>query len=302
MTSTFTIRAPRMEEVEAATDLLNEHSRRLHGTPDTVPTELRQYWESPDVEFEHDVLLAEASDGSIVGYADVGVQGDHVWLDIRGLELEILRALREAIELRAAEKKPDAALMGWLSQEDRLLHQVYEEAGYRTIRHSFRMEIDLHDSLPPAVDPEGVVIRTMRDGEEEHVYEVHEQSFEDAWMFTREPFDQWQHWFVKTPSYDPSLWFVAEAESKIVGVAICRRRESEPEFGWVNILGVLRSHRRRGIGEALLRRAFAEFKRRGFERVGLGVDAESPTRAVALYERAGMHVARTSLQLEKVGQ
>jgi ribosomal protein S18 acetylase RimI-like enzyme len=49
-----------------------------------------------------------------------------------------------------------------------------------------------------------------------------------------------------------------------------------------------------------LRHAFAEFARRGFERVGLGVDASSPTRAVALYERAGMRVARTSLQLEKV--
>ena len=85
------------------------------------------------------------------------------------------------------------------------------------------------------------------------------------------------------------------------GVAICRHQgETEPGLGWVRVLGVLRSHRRRGIGEALLRHAFAEFKRRGFERVGLGVDASSPTGAVALYERAGMHVARTSLQLEKV--
>ena len=67
----------------------------------------------------------------------------------------------------------------------------------------------------------------------------------------------------------------------------------------MRVLGVLRSHRRRGIGEALLRYAFVEFKGRGFERVGLGVDAESPTGAVALYERAGMHVARTSVQLEK---
>lgn len=300
MSATFTIRAPRMEEVEAATELLNEHSRRLHGADDAVPTELRQYWESPDVDFERDVLLAESSDGSIIGYADLGVEGEHVWLDIRGLELESLRALRDAIELRAAEKKPSAALLGYLSAEDRLLRQVYDEAGYRPIRHSFRMEIDLQGLLPSPAEPEGVVIRPMREGEEELVYEVHEQSFEDAWMHTREPFEQWQYWFIKTPSFDPSLWFVAEADGEIIGVAICRVRETEDEFGWVSILGVLRSHRRRGIGEALLRHVFAEFARRGFERVGLGVDAESPTGAVALYERAGMHVARTSLQLERV--
>lgn len=300
MSATFTIRAPRMEEVEAATELLNEHSRRLHGADDAVPTELRQYWESPDVDFERDVLLAESSDGSIIGYADLGVEGEHVWLDIRGLELESLRALREAIELRAAEKKPSAALLGYLSAEDRLLRQVYDEAGYRPIRHSFRMEIDLQGVLPSPAEPEGVVIRPMREGEEEQVYEVHERSFEDAWMHTREPFEQWQYWFIKTPSFDPSLWFVAEADGEIIGVAICRVRETEAELGWVSILGVLRSHRRRGIGEALLRHVFAEFARRGFERVGLGVDAESPTGAVALYERAGMHVARTSLQLERV--
>lgn len=299
MSETFTIRPPRMEEVEAAAELLNEHSRRLYGSDDTDPAELRQYWESPDVDFERDVLLAEAADGSILGYADIGVEGDHVWLDLRGLEVESLRALLDAIERRAAEKKPGAGLLGFLSEEDRLLREVYGQAGYNVIRHSLRMEIELQRLPTPPAPPEGVAIRTMREAEEESVYEVHEQSFEDAWMHTREPYEQWQHWFVKGPSYDPSLWFVAEEGEEIVGVAICRPRESEPGLGWVNVLGVLRSHRRRGIGEALLRYAFAEFRRRGFERVGLGVDAKSPTGAVALYERAGMHVARTSLQLEK---
>lgn len=300
MSVTFTIRGPRLEEAEAATEMLNEHSRSLHGADDTVSAELRQYWESPDVDFERDVLLAEASDGSIIGYADVGVQGDHVWLDIRGLELESLRALRDAIELRAAEKKPGALLLGFLSVEDRLLRQVYDEAGYRPIRHSFRMEIELQASTLSPAEPEGFVLRPMGAGEEEHVYEVHQQSFEDAWMHARDSYELWEHWLVKPPSFDPSLWFVAEADGEIVGVAICRIRESEAGLGWVNILGVLRSHRRRGIGEALLRHAFAEFAQRGCERVGLGVDAESPTGAVALYERAGMHVARRSLQVEKV--
>jgi ribosomal protein S18 acetylase RimI-like enzyme len=161
------------------------------------------------------------------------------------------------------------------------------------------MEIELRDLPAEASATDGFSIRTMREGEEELIYEVHEQSFEDAWLHTREPFEQWRHWFVKDPSFDPSLWFIAEADGELVGVAICNTRGTDPGLGWVRILGVLRSHRRRGIGEALLRHAFAEFKHRGFERVGLGVDAESPTGAVALYERAEMHVARTSLQLEK---
>ena len=75
-----------MDEVEAAAELLNEHSRRLHGVDDQQPSELRQYWGSPDVDFARDVLVAERANGSLVGYADLGVHGEHVWLDVRGLE------------------------------------------------------------------------------------------------------------------------------------------------------------------------------------------------------------------------
>jgi ribosomal protein S18 acetylase RimI-like enzyme len=40
----------------------------------------------------------------------------------------------------------------------------------------------------------------------------------------------------------------------------------------------------------LLLNAFSHFHARGTRRVGPGVDAESPTGATRLYERAGMHV------------
>ena len=300
MSTTFTIRAATLDDLSAVTELFNEHSRRLHGVADDTAEEILQYWESPDVDFEKEVIVAEGSDGSIVGYGDVGENGELIWLDIRAFDPEPQQGLLEALEPIAWEKKPGARLLGFVTEKDTGLRRVYEEHGYQVIRHSYRMEIELGDLPAEASATDGFSIRTMREGEEEQVYEVHEQSFEDAWMHTREPFEQWQHWFMKDPSFDPSLWFVAEADGELVGVAICNTRGNEAGLGWVRILGVLRSHRRRGIGEALLRHAFAEFKQRGFERVGLGVDAESPTGAVALYERAGMHVARTSLQLEKL--
>jgi len=65
---------------------------------------------------------------------------------------------------------------------------------------------------------------------------------------------------------------------------------SSGDGGWVDWLGVLPSHRGRGIGHALLRRSFAEFAERGMRRVMLNVDAENVTGATAVYERAGMRV------------
>jgi ribosomal protein S18 acetylase RimI-like enzyme len=73
----------------------------------------------------------------------------------------------------------------------------------------------------------------------------------------------------------------------------------DPAFGWVEVLGVGRPWRGRGLGLALLRHAFVEFAARGATRVGLGVDAENTTGAVRLYERAGMQPVRRQDVYEK---
>ncbi len=300
MTDAFVVRPARKEEIEAAAALLNEHSRRLHGIDDQSTSQLRTYWESPDVDFERDVLVAEKPDGSLVGYADLGFHGGYVWLDVRGLEAKPLQALLDAIEQRAAEKNPGAGLIGYAAETDQMVRALYEQAGYRVLRHSYRMEISLDGGPTDPEWPEGFTARTMRPGEEERVYEAQMASFADTWMFERDPFEVWSHWFLTDSSFDPSLWFLAESGDTLVGVALTRESENEPDLGWVAILGVLPEFRNRGLGQALLRRTFAEYSSRGLERVGLGVDAENPTGAVRVYECAGMHVARTNLILEKV--
>jgi mycothiol synthase len=299
MSTEVSVRPARAGEAATVTELLNEHSRRIHGVDNTTVAELQLYWDSPDVEFPADVLVAE-KDGALVGYADVGVWGEHVWLDLRGLEPEPLQPLLAAIEARAVERKPGANLIGYAHEKDPITRAAFDRAGYRVIRHSFRMEIDLQGPVPEPVWADGITVHTLREGEEKRVYDAHMESFADAWMFTPEPFDQWSHWFVNDPAFDPTLWYLAEAGTDVAGILIGNESQTEPGLGWVRILGVVPAHRRRGIAQALLQQAFAEFRQRGLERGGLGVDAESETGAVELYERAGMHVARTSVQLEKV--
>lgn len=299
MSAGFTVRPARMDDLQAAGNLLNEHSQRLHGIDDQSVSQLRQYWEAPDVDFEHDVLVAEAG-ASLVGYADLGVHGEHVWLDVRGLEPEPVRALLQAIEGRAAKKKPGAGLLGYAADADRMLIDIYENAGYRVIRHSYRMEISLAGGPPKPIWPEGITVRTLRTGDEKRVYEAHMSSFADTWMFEPEPFELWSHWFLKDAAFDPSLWFLAEAGDELAGIVLSRVSENEQGLGWVGILGVVPEFRQRGLAQALLRQTFGEYAKRGMERVGLGVDAQNPTGAVRVYERAGMHVARTNLILEKV--
>jgi mycothiol synthase len=300
MSDAFTIRPATTDDVEVATGLLNEHSQRLYGVDDTSERELRLFWGSPDVDLSRDVFLAEAADGSVVGYADVGLHGERVWLDIRAFEPESVSALLAAVEARAAEKEPGVGLMIYAADSDETLPEVAAAAGYELVRHSFRMEIALNGEQQEPSWPEGVSVRTMRSGEEKLFYDAHNASFADTWLFSEEPFDIWSHWFFNDPAFDPTLWFVAEAGDEVAGIAITRDSESDPTQGWVRILGVLPDHRRRGLGEALLRHAFREHASRGKATVGLGVDAQNPTGAVRLYERAGMHVARKNQLLEKL--
>ena len=90
------------------------------------------------------------------------------------------------------------------------------------------------------------------------------------------------------------------AGDEIVGVCLCRSEwQGDSTMGWVSVLGVRSSWRRKGLGRALLLQAFAELRALGKRTVGLGVDGLNPTGAVRLYERAGMRVARRNDQYRK---
>ena len=295
-----TVRAARKDDLESTAAMLNEHARSLHGVDDMTPADLLRYWDSPDVDFATDVVVAESSGGTILGYGDIGLHGQHVWLDVRATEPDALPSLLETVEERAAARKPDAKLLGYTSDADTPLRDLYESAGYSLIRHSFRMRIDLDEEPEQPEWPDGYKARPMREGEERRFYDAQLASFADTWMFSPEPYESWRHWMVEDELFDRSLWFAAEKDDDLAGILIGRAPENEPGVGWVRILGVVPEHRQKGIGQALLRHSFREFASRGFKAVGLGVDAENPTGAVRVYERAGMHVERTNLIYEKL--
>jgi mycothiol synthase len=243
------------------------------------------------------VLVAEV-EGRLVGYADVIPHGETAWLDVRGTDSRSYDPLLEAIARRADTLGRDN-VRGWAPEIDRDLQEAYDRAGFRPFRHSFRMEIELGEDLPPPEWPDGFSVRPFREGDERAAWEVQQDSFADTWGFTPAPFETWAHWNMGE-YFQPAHWFFVETGDEVAAIALCREPESEPGLGWVNILGVRPAYRRRGLAIALLQHVFEHFARLGLKAVGLGVDAENPTGAVRLYERAGMHVARRDIRFERV--
>ena len=126
-----------------------------------------------------------------------------------------------------------------------------------------------------------------------------QEAFANHWGFVPLPFEEYAHWHFAGESFDLSLHFVASAGDTVAGAVLCNAR---PDMGFVQTLGVRRAFRRGGLGMALLRHAFGQFYARGQRHIGLEVDAQSPTGAVRLYERAGMRVAREWITYEKIIQ
>jgi ribosomal protein S18 acetylase RimI-like enzyme len=302
---TVELRAPTLDDVEALTDLVNRDADELYGEPEETPESIAQWLTGPGLDPATDSRIAIV-DGELRGYVDIYADPDPLYaVDLRVPPSEgtaVREALADWAEEEAASRvagKAVTVMRFWGAALDMPKKQALETRGYRVIRHFYRMRIDFEGEIPGPSWAEGVAVRPGTAADAQAAYEVQQETFRDSWSFNPVPFDEWRHWMMSHESFDPSLWFIAEAQGEIVGLALNRIHEADDRLGWVNILGVRRPWRRRGLARALLLHTFREFQARGAIAVALGVDAESLTGANRLYESVGMKVARQTDTYEK---
>jgi mycothiol synthase len=275
-------------------EVVNAAARAAYGEDEYGPAEFRTWLSSPKLDRARDIRVAEL-EGRIIGYVDVDAQGEDPvrwWSDVKvrpDVDVDaVIAELVDWVERRAE----GGVLRAWNPSAIKGVGPAFERLGFRPVRHSYRMAIELEGEPEPPVWPDALSVRTFREDEGRAVYEAFKETWQDTLEPEEEPYEEWAHWTVESENFDPSLWFLACEGEEIAGFSLCRPSETRPGTGVVGLLGVRRAWRRRGLGEALLRHSFVEFGRRGFSRVALGVDADSPTGAPRLYERAGMHVVR----------
>jgi mycothiol synthase len=299
-------RAATIEALPEVLTLTQAADLALIGETDWTEADLREEWESYDL--ERDVFLLEL-DERLAGYAAYESRGGgrllvdgyvHPELTGRGVGAELL-CLTEARARADADGVPPGErvyLQNAALVNDPAVPALFRAHGYEPERHFWRMVIDLETA--PAVDvPAGIEIRLLDDAtERRRLHEVLEEAFADHWEHRPREYDEWAKRVYEVEGYDPTLFWVAlEGDEIVAGNACSWKRHGD--WGWIGTLGVRPAWRRRGIAEALLATAFGEFFRRGERRVALGVDAESPTGATRLYEKAGMRVFWEAIVYEK---
>ena len=300
-------RAPRLDDTEAVVEMFNAASQKLFGIDQVTVEEQRIEFETPGRSLEEDFRVVTAPDGSMAGYIEVfGLTEPftplycwgrvHPAYEGQGVGSYLLEwaegRARKALLLSAPELR--VPLWAFCHTIDGGAQELFTNQGFRLLRHNLRMVIELDEVPAQPVWPEGITMRTMVPGQDEYpAFVASREAFEDHFGHVVRPleeeFQTWQHRLASSSDYDPSLWFLALDGEQIAGGSLCFRTvDNDPSFGWVASLSVRRPWRKRGLGLALLQQSIAEFYRRGFRKVGLGVDAENLSGAVRLYEKAGM--------------
>jgi mycothiol synthase len=299
-----TVRRPSAEDLAAVLELCIAADTAVLGESDWTEEDLREEW--ADIDLERNAWLVEL-DGRLAGYVSLYPRGGrlnadgyvHPELKRHGVGTLLVRLTEE----RGAELAHEAPagervyLQNATLNVDACTQAFYRAHGYETVRHFWKMVIEL-DAAPEVPALEGVTIRGYRADEAEAAYAADEEAFADHWEHRARTFEEWREQHLGRERFDPSLWWVAEADGEIAGIARCGWKRGG-DWGWVDGLGVRRAYRRRRIAETLLKTAFAEFFRRGERRVALGVDAQSSTGATRLYEKAGMRVYWEAVVWEK---
>lgn len=297
----MTLRPPRDDEFDAMLELMNAHQLAAFGEADYTADDLRTWLTTPYVVVDRDIRVLER-DGGLIGYADADPTREDPpvwWCDVKvHPEVDAGPVLAELVAW-LDERAQAGRLRVWTSETDRRIVDAFAELGFAPIRHSYRMEIDLAGAEREPAWPEGISLRTATADDHRPVHAAAVEVWQDTNDPLDETFEEWAHWHVERDSYDPSLWFLAFDGDELAAFSICRQDPNDPNAGYVAMLGVRRPWRRRGLGEALLRHSFAEFRRHGYTRGTLGVDASSVTGATRLYERAGMSVYRDTVFLER---
>ena len=138
----------------------------------------------------------------------------------------------------------------------------------------------------PAVEiPEGFRVVPYSEAIGPALHAAHTEAFADHWGYQARPFENWAPGAIHSDVFRGDLSRVAFDGNDIAAYVLAYDGvEGSVYFGQV---GTRRPWRKRGLAGALLSASVRAAAATGKTQASLGVDADSPTGAVGVYERLG---------------
>ena len=310
-------RLPRLDDLGSLVQLRGADKRPWTGSSSVDRESVESEVAGPASWTRRQVVLV-GPDGQVRGWVVVhdraaGRTMLHVYVDRDHLDRATQDAVAAAAYAFVAEQAREICrLRGSTSTrldaspfaEDAVQRQWLADAGYALQRTWLQMSRPVvpseAETLPGPRD--GVTIRRVDHhenglpvaGDLQVVHEMLESSFEDHFNSYRESFPEFVQRLREDPGHRWDHWWLAFVEvdgrphpAGALVSTVLPEGAAGHEGSYVDYIGVHRDARGRGVAKALLHTVIADAARRGRDRVGLEVDADSPTGADGLYRSMG---------------
>jgi mycothiol synthase len=265
-----------------------------------------------------DMVLAEHN-GELVAYASVrrwendegerlygmGGQVHPAWRH-KGLGAQLLAWTESrAREIDAAQPANTRTFLSG-GAEEKLADKraLFGHAGYREVRYGHEMHRDLTMPIPNLDLPAGIDIRPVRwPDQAREIHKAMDEAFRDHYGHrptTEVDFQSWLNWNM----HQPERWQLAWSGDEIAGMAANtvfaeENKKFGRKIGWTDPIFVRRPWRKQGLAKALIARSLAALKEAGMDTAALGVDAQNPNGALALYESMGYRQVKRWISYRK---
>ncbi|MER5863039.1 GNAT family N-acetyltransferase [Kitasatospora sp. NPDC002040] len=275
-------------DLPAIHGLVTACERALYGRAETDLDAVAADLARPGLVPGLDTVLVLDPAGEPVGRAwvnrrsEADVHPAHRGLGIGGSLLDWIEArARQAGTEWVAQTVPDG---------DRAAVELLRAHGYGSMVTAWLLEIALPTGSPPPEPPPGVTVRTFRPGDEHPVHLLTEDAF-DEWQSRRKSYQEWALLAVERATFAPEMSWLAVADGELVG-AVLALDVPDSDEGYVERVAVRADRRNQGIARLLLQHTFRSFHAQG--RSSCTLWTHSDTGALALYQRVGMTVRRSS--------
>jgi len=130
------------------------------------------------------------------------------------------------------------------------------------------------------------------------------ETFRDHYNFRPGTVEEARYFLEQDPIFKEQDWLITNLENSPVGyiglgIDPKYNQEKNAKVGWILDIGVLKPHRRKGIGARLMIEGMKLLKAKGMTETMLGVDDQNPTKAFKLYEKVGFKVQRKEVAYQK---
>lgn len=203
-------------------------------------------------------------------------------------------ALPTSVQIDASDRQQDLLTVG-------------RAHGFEPVRRFLEVARPVYEPVPVPQPPAGLALVEWTEELDEAARLAQVEAFADHWGSEPRSREEWRQWYTGHRGFRPDLSVLAvdEASGDVVGLCLAGAYPQDWATGlceaWITTIGTRRAWRGKGVARWLLSDSLERIAQAetGFEQAILGVDAENPTGALALYRSLGFEDVRVVTTLAR---